>query len=78
MSLEAVRQNLIAMRAQLDATLRTVEDALDAPRAPAPEADPGPCRHPDEDRLEAGSLNKPLRFKCRRCGSLVDDNNDGG
>jgi hypothetical protein len=74
----AILRHLMAMRSQLDAVIRQLEDASDDPGPAAEPGEPGACRHPEGDRLEAGTLNKPHRFKCRRCGSLVDDGNDGG
>ena len=60
----AMRAQIGALQAQLDAMERLVLGVLPGPKVPQP------CAH--EDREDAGSTLGHVREKCLRCGEIIE------
>jgi len=63
---------LLAMRAQIDATIALVEATVrpEVPAAPPPEEDGGAfrCPHPDDRQRDASTFGEPHQVVCLACG----------
>lgn len=71
LGLQAQVKTLSGQIAILDAHVELLLDRLaesQAPRAPVE----AKCEHPEETRLDAGSMRAPLRFFCKVCRRFVD------
>jgi transposase-like protein len=67
MSIDAVRKQLDAILALLDAAAAAVQ-AAQAQLEPEPEK---PCEHAPEDRMNQSTFGQE-RWLCKRCGFSVD------
>ncbi|HEU0067871.1 MAG TPA: hypothetical protein VFQ26_01240 [Nitrospiraceae bacterium] len=71
LGLQAQVRTLSGQIALLDAHVELLLDKLaesQAPRAPVEAR----CDHPEELRLEAGSMRAPLRYFCKVCRRFID------
>jgi hypothetical protein len=71
LNLQAQVRTLAGQVALLDAHVELLLDRLAEAQTPAAPAEPS-CDHPDELRLEAGSMRAPLRFFCKACRLFID------
>lgn len=55
---------LYVMRAQLDVLIQALEPQAETPKG---------CTHPEEKRIEAGTMEHPHRFICGLCEAEFDE-----
>jgi hypothetical protein len=71
LGLQAQVKTLSGQIALLDAHVELLLDRLAEAQAPAPPVE-RPCEHPEDYRLDAGSMRAPLRYFCKACRRFVD------
>ena len=71
LGLQAQVKTLSGQIALLDAHVELLLDRLAEAQPPAPPIEPV-CQHPEDYRLDAGSMRAPLRFFCKACRRFVD------
>lgn len=69
MNFDALAAQLLALKAQCDAVIRLIVDAV----PPQPAAGPPGCPHPEDLRVSTGTLRGPRTFYCRRCHQEIEE-----
>jgi len=70
LGLSAQVKTLSGQIALLDAHVELLLDKLAEEQTQAPAE--AKCSHPDEMRLDAGTMRAPLRFFCKACRRFID------
>jgi len=71
LGLQAQVKTLSGQVALLDAHIELLLDRLAEDQPAIPAAQPA-CEHPEDYRLDAGSMRAPLRFFCKACRRFID------
>jgi len=73
LSLQAQARTLAGQVAILDAHVELLIDRLAEDQDPVPPVDArSRCLHPEDFRMDAGSMRAPLRYFCKACRRFVD------